>query len=52
MLVKLACVAAYLVAVGGMFYFLLTYEEPSHGRDLISSVVQRFFDRKADEALR
>lgn len=25
-------IVAYLVAVCGVFYFLLTYEEPGHGR--------------------
>lgn len=28
-------ILAYLVAVGGMFYLLLTYEEPSHGRSKV-----------------
>ena len=32
-MLKVLCVVAFLVAVGGMLYKLLTYEEPGHGRE-------------------
>lgn len=32
-MLKALCVIAFLVAVGGMLYKLLTYEEPGHGHE-------------------
>lgn len=32
-MLKVLCVIAFLVAVGGMLYKLLTYEEPGHGHE-------------------
>ena len=32
-MLKAICVIAFLVAVGGMLFKLLTYREPGHGRE-------------------